>query len=111
MKGRRIRIWVWVVVFLSSPVWTYAQQDQPAVSGSASGGSAVAAVPRLIKFSGEVRDARGEPLGSVAVRAKWPRAAHDGGRRQSRSAVADVDAPHGRRDSKCLKPCLAPLSC
>jgi hypothetical protein len=46
----------------------YAQQDQPAVSGSASGASAVAAVPRLIKYSGEVRDARGEPLGSVAVR-------------------------------------------
>jgi hypothetical protein len=28
----------------------------------------VAAVPRLIKFSGAVRDARGEPLGNVAVR-------------------------------------------
>jgi hypothetical protein len=28
----------------------------------------VVAVPRLIKFSGEVRDARGEPLGSVPVR-------------------------------------------
>jgi hypothetical protein len=46
----------------------YAQQDQPAVSGSSNGASAVVAVPRLIKFSGEVRDARGEPLGSVAVR-------------------------------------------
>jgi hypothetical protein len=45
-----------------------AQQDQPAVSGSSSGASAVvAAVPRLIKFSGRVLDARGEPLGSVAV--------------------------------------------
>ena len=68
MNGRRIRTWVWVVVFLSSPVWTYAQQDQPAVSGSSTGASAVAEVPRLIKFSGEVLDARGEPLGSVAVR-------------------------------------------
>jgi hypothetical protein len=47
----------------------YAQQDQAAVSGSSNGASAaVAAVPRLVKFSGEVRDARGEPLGSVAVR-------------------------------------------
>jgi hypothetical protein len=48
----------------------YAQQDQAAASGSSAAASsaAVAAVPRLIKYSGEVRDARGEPLGSVAVR-------------------------------------------
>jgi hypothetical protein len=42
-------------------------QSQPASDGS-SGPSSVAAVPRLIKFSGAVRDARGEPLGNVAVR-------------------------------------------
>jgi hypothetical protein len=42
-------------------------QSQPA-SDLSSGPSNVAAVPRLIKFSGAVRDARGEPLGNVAVR-------------------------------------------
>jgi hypothetical protein len=41
-----------------------AQQEQPAVGSN----GASAAVPRLIKFSGRVLDARGEPLGSVAVR-------------------------------------------
>jgi hypothetical protein len=46
----------------------YAQQDQTASDGNAANSSAVAAVPRLIKYSGVVRDARGEPLGSVAVR-------------------------------------------
>jgi hypothetical protein len=46
----------------------YAQQDQTAGNGSAANSSAVAAVPRLIKFSGAVRDARGELLGNVAVR-------------------------------------------
>jgi uncharacterized protein with PIN domain len=46
----------------------YAQQDETGGNGNATSSSAVAAVPRLIKFSGAVRDARGEPLGSVAVR-------------------------------------------
>ncbi|MGD0923307.1 MAG: hypothetical protein ABSA70_16320, partial [Terriglobia bacterium] len=46
-----------------------AQQNQAASDGSSGSSSgAVAAVPRLIKFSGAVRDARGEPLGNVAVR-------------------------------------------
>jgi hypothetical protein len=68
MDWRRLWTWVGIVCLLSAGA-AYAQQDQPAVSGSASGASAVvAAVPRLIKYSGEVRDARGEPLGSVAVR-------------------------------------------
>jgi len=65
----RRRLWAWVgIACLFSAGAACAQQDQAAVSGSSSGASAVAAVPRLIKFSGEVRDARGEPLGSVAVR-------------------------------------------
>ena len=55
-----------VCVLFAGAAW--AQQDQAAVSGSSNGASAVVAVPRLIKYSGEVRDARGEPLGSVAVR-------------------------------------------
>jgi hypothetical protein len=63
------RLWAWVgIACLFSAGAAYAQQDQAAVSGSSNGASAVAAVPRLIKYSGEVRDARGEPLGSVAVR-------------------------------------------
>jgi hypothetical protein len=37
-------------------------------AGSGGTNSAEAAVPRLIKFSGAVRDTRGEPLGAVAVR-------------------------------------------
>jgi hypothetical protein len=63
-------LWKWVgIVCLFSAGAAYAQQDQSAVSGSSSGASAaVAAVPRLIKYSGEVRDARGEPLGSVSLR-------------------------------------------
>jgi hypothetical protein len=64
-----IRLWAWVgLVCFFCVAGMQAQQDQPAVSGSSNGAGAVAAVPRLMKYSGEVRDARGEPLGSVAVR-------------------------------------------
>jgi hypothetical protein len=46
----------------------YAQQDQTAGDGGSASASAAAAVPRLIKYSGVVRDARGEPVTSAAVR-------------------------------------------
>jgi hypothetical protein len=68
-------LWTWVgVVCLFCAAAVCAPQDQVATVGSSSeptagsSAAAVAAVPRLIKFSGEVRDARGERLGSVAVR-------------------------------------------
>ena len=65
----RTRIWIWAaLVCFFCVAGIQAQQDQSAVSGSSSAAGAVAAVPRLIKFSGRVLDARGEPLGSVAVR-------------------------------------------
>ena len=65
----RSHLWTWVgVVCLFCAGAMYAQQDQPAGNGSAANSSAVAAVPWLIKFSGRVLDARGEPLASVAVR-------------------------------------------
>ncbi|MGD0922305.1 MAG: hypothetical protein ABSA70_11140, partial [Terriglobia bacterium] len=60
----RTHLWTWaVVVCLFSVPMVYAQ-SQPASDGSAAPAS-VAAVPRLIKYSGVVRDARGEPLGNV----------------------------------------------
>jgi hypothetical protein len=40
----------------------YAQQDQTAGNGSTANSSAAAAVPRLIKFSGMLRDLTGKPL-------------------------------------------------
>jgi hypothetical protein len=66
----RGRIWTWAgLVCFFCAAGVFAQQGQPAGDGSsASLSSAVAAVPRLVKYSGTVRDARGEPLGSVAVR-------------------------------------------
>ncbi|MGD0922748.1 MAG: hypothetical protein ABSA70_13425, partial [Terriglobia bacterium] len=70
--------WAWMgLVCLVCAGSAQAQQGQPAAmvgplsepaTGSPTAGSAGAAVPRLIKFSGRVLDARGEPLGSVAVR-------------------------------------------
>jgi len=64
------RIWAWGgLVGLLCVTGVFAEQGQPAGDGSsASASSAVAAVPRLIKFSGAVRDTRGELLNSVAVR-------------------------------------------
>jgi hypothetical protein len=68
VNQNRLGTWVAIMCLFSAGAAS-AQQDQSAVSGSASGASAaVAAVPRLIKFSGEVRDVRGEPLGSVSLR-------------------------------------------
>ncbi|MGD0922008.1 MAG: SBBP repeat-containing protein [Terriglobia bacterium] len=63
----RTHLWTWAIVvcLFSAPI--VCAQSQPASDGSAAPAS-VAAVPRLIKFSGAVRDARGEPLGNVAVR-------------------------------------------
>jgi len=67
---RRFRIWAYVTLaFVFSAAGLQAQQNQAASDGSSGSSSgAVAAVPRLIKFSGAVRDARGEPLTGVAVR-------------------------------------------
>ena len=56
------------MVSLFCALGVQAQQDQTASDGNAANSSAVAAVPRLIKYSGVVRDARAEPLGNVAVR-------------------------------------------
>jgi len=68
MEWKRIGAWGGLVGLLCV-AGVYAQQGQPAGDGSsASASSAVAAVPRLVKFSGAVRDTRGEPLNSVAVR-------------------------------------------
>jgi hypothetical protein len=65
----RNHLWAWVgLVCLVCVGGVFAQQDQTASDGNAANSSAVAAVPRLIKFSGAVRDARGELLGNVAVR-------------------------------------------
>jgi len=65
----RNHLWAWVgVVCVVCAAAVYAQQDQTAGDGGSASASAAAAVPRLIKFSGAVRDARGETLGSVAVR-------------------------------------------
>jgi len=63
----RTYLWAWAVVVCLFSVPMVCAQSQPASDGS-SGPASVAAVPRLIKFSGAVRDARGEPLGNVAVR-------------------------------------------
>ena len=63
------RAWTWAgVLCLLGAAAVCAGQDQPAGDGGPASSPAVAAVPRLIKFGGAVRDARGEPLGSVAVR-------------------------------------------
>jgi len=64
---RRTHLWPWAVVvcLFSAPI--VCAQTQPASDGS-SGLASVAAVPRLIKFSGGVLDKRGEPLASVVVR-------------------------------------------
>ncbi len=65
----RNHLWAWVgVVCLLCAGAVYAQQDRTASDGNAANSSAVAAVPRLIKYSGEVKDARGEPVTSAAVR-------------------------------------------
>jgi hypothetical protein len=65
----RSHLGAWAVVVCLFSVTMVCAQSQPASDGSSTSSSgAVAAVPRLIKFSGAVRDARGEPLGSVAVR-------------------------------------------
>jgi hypothetical protein len=63
----RTYLWTWAVVVCLFSVPMVCAQSQPASDGS-SGPASVAAVPRLIKFSGAVRDARGEPLGNVTVR-------------------------------------------
>jgi len=75
--------WAWMgLACLVCAGGVQAQQGQPAAmvgplsepatsspaAGSGGTSSAEAAVPRLIKFSGRVLDARGEPLGAVAVR-------------------------------------------
>jgi hypothetical protein len=68
MEWKRIGAWGGLVGLLCV-TGVFAEQGQPAGDGSsASASSAVAAVPRLVKFSGAVRDTRGEPLNSVAVR-------------------------------------------
>jgi len=76
-------IWAWMgLVCLVCAGGVQAQQGQPAAmvgpfsepaigssaAGSGATSSAEAAVPRLIKFSGRVLDARGEPLVGVTVR-------------------------------------------
>ncbi|MGD0921654.1 MAG: hypothetical protein ABSA70_07830, partial [Terriglobia bacterium] len=63
----RTHPWTWAVVVCLFSVPMVCAQSQPA-SDVSSAPASVAAVPRLIKFSGRVLDARGEPLGSVAVR-------------------------------------------
>ena len=67
---RRLRGWAYValaLVFCAAGL--QAQQNQATSDGSSGSSSgAVAAVPRLIKFNGVVKDSRGEPLASVAVR-------------------------------------------
>jgi hypothetical protein len=65
----RSHLWAWVVVvcLVSAPM-VCAQTQSAGGGNSASASSAVAAVPRLVKFSGKVLDKRGEPLGGVAVR-------------------------------------------
>ena len=63
----RTYLWAWAVVVCLFSVPMVCAQSQPASDGS-SGPASVAAVPRLIKFSGAARDTRGEPLGNVAVR-------------------------------------------
>ena len=67
---RRLRSWAYVTLaFVFCAAGLQAQQNQATSDGSSGSSSgAVAAVPRLIKFSGVVRDGRGEPLASVAVR-------------------------------------------
>jgi len=67
---RRLRSWAYVTLaFVFCAAGLQAQQNQATNDGSSGSSSgAVAAVPRLIKFSGVVRDGRGEPLASVAVR-------------------------------------------
>jgi hypothetical protein len=68
MKRAHLRAWVGLVLFFCV-AGLRAEQGQPAGDGSSGSATAtVAAVPRLIKFNGAVRDARGEPLGNVAVR-------------------------------------------
>ena len=58
-----------VMAFLFGAAGLQAQQNQATSDGSSGSSSgAVAAVPRLIKFSGVVKDGRGEPLGSAVVR-------------------------------------------
>jgi len=79
----RTHKWAWMgLACLVCAGGVQAQQGQPAAmvgsfsepatgspaAGSGGTSSAEAAVPRLIKFSGRVLEARGEPLGSVAVR-------------------------------------------
>ena len=61
---RRIHFWAGVgLVCLFCAAGLYAQQDQPGANpSSATASSAVAAVPRLIKFSGVLRDLAGKPL-------------------------------------------------
>jgi uncharacterized small protein (DUF1192 family) len=63
----RTHLWAWAVVVCLFSVPMVCAQSQPA-SDASSGPASVAAVPRLIKFSGAVRDARGEPVTSAAVR-------------------------------------------
>ena len=60
---RRAHLWAWGgVVCLFCVAGLGAPQDQPAGDGSSANSSAVAAVPRLIKFSGMLRDLTGQPL-------------------------------------------------
>jgi len=66
MGQTRKRMWAGLVC-LFCVAGLYAQ-NQPAGDGSTSNSGVVAAVPRLIKFSGAVRDARGEPLSGAVVR-------------------------------------------
>ena len=65
---RRLYPWACAVLVAFSCVAGVLAQQQTASDGNAANSSAVAAVPRLIKYSGVVRDARGEPLANVAVR-------------------------------------------
>ena len=58
---RRTHLWAWAVVVCLFSVPMVCAQSQPASDGS-SGPSSVAAVPRLIKFSGMLRDLTGKPL-------------------------------------------------
>ena len=68
MLPKGIEVVGWVVgVLLFSALWLHAQASQPA-SGGTSSGQATMSVPRLIKFSGAVKDVTGKPLnGPVEV--------------------------------------------
>jgi hypothetical protein len=59
--------WV-VVVCLLLVAGAPAQTAQPSGNSTDQALSSVASVPRLIQFSGVVRDRQGEPLGGVAAR-------------------------------------------